>query len=128
MRAQRLLHALAVCLPLAVIGSCGGSTDSDPPRDGGHDASLPDAANEAGHDGGSDADASDAPEDGSDEDAQPDAVCVCPLAPPQWEETCACAPLDCTYCNAAKWELTSASCKGGKWKVMIQWDTPCGDN
>lgn len=128
MRARRLLHVLAVCTPIALIGSCGGSVDSDEPSDGGHDSSPSDVAHDAAHDPDAEPDAADSAETDAGDAAQPDAACVCPVAAPKWEEPCGCHELGCTYCNAAKWELTTATCKGGKWHVMVQWDTPCGDN
>lgn len=125
MRARRLLHVLGVCTPIAIIGSCGGSTDSDLPSDGGRDGSPADVTHEAAHDGeaGADAPITDSAEAASDADAP----CVCPPTPPLDGGAC-CTAGGCSYCDAVKWELVSAACKGGSWIINMQSDTPCGDN
>ncbi|MCC6669108.1 MAG: hypothetical protein IT375_35540 [Polyangiaceae bacterium] len=127
MRARRLPHAVSVCLALAIVGSCGGSTNSDESRDGGRDGSPPDVAHEAAYDGeaGADAPITDSADAEAANDA--DAHCACPPTPPLDGGAC-CTTGGCSYCDAVKWELVSAACKGGTWIINMQSDTPCGDN
>jgi hypothetical protein len=67
--------------------------------------------------------------DAADHDAdatlEADALCACPADPPLTGGQC-CVTSGCSYRNASKWELITASCKAGQWFSVTQWDTPCG--
>ena len=123
-------RALIVGVSWAVFSSiagCGGASTTDVVLDGGHDGPT---AGEAGDQDPPDTAKPDASDGGSSEVDAPseaDGPCECPPTPPAHGQACACST-PCKYCEPAKWELTSASCNSGKWYVVTQWDTPCGDN
>ena len=131
MRAQRFILVLAVCWPVALPGACGGSTDSDLASDGGRDGPVDapgeDAASDPATDGDAQPDTPDAGDHDADATLEADAFCACPADPPlTLGPCCISSTTQCSWCNAAKWELITAACKGGEWVVNMQQDTPCG--
>jgi hypothetical protein len=116
MRARRFILVLAVLGAIALPGACGASTDSDLASDGGSDAGVDAPADHGASDSAADGDAH----------ADVDAACVCPGVPPLTGQPCCPITGSCVYCNASKWELTTAACKAGQWFSVTQWDTPCG--
>ena len=131
MRARRFILVLAVLGAIALPGACGGSTGSDLASDGGTDGPVDapgeDAASDPATDGDAQPDTPDAGEHDADAALAADAFCGCPTDPPLTLGPC-CGPStsSCLWCNAAKWELITAICKGGVWVINMQSDTPCG--